>query len=188
MAKGVVLVASFADYSRPVITEFKAVIDALADPVDSTFVAEFQKSTITQPMPGLSLDSVVAESRKLPAHVWKGVAAGWKVSDFRKALLAYTKPALIVWGDKDAYCPLTDQYALRKALKGSTLAVYNGIGHALHWEVPERFQKTWCGLCNPCPQLQKATDMCKLLWRIIDYFCYPDPELQKLKNDLRSSQ
>jgi non-heme chloroperoxidase len=139
MAKAVVLVASLAAYDKPVITEFKKMIDDLKDPVDSAFVTEFQKSTILRPTPGMSLDTIVAESRKLPVHVWKGVAVGWKVSDFRKALPAYTKPALIVWGDKDSYCSLEDQETLRKALKKSTLKIYEDVGHALHWEVPERF-------------------------------------------------
>jgi non-heme chloroperoxidase len=139
LTKAVVLVSSFADYHAPVVAEFKTVVDALSDPVDSIFITEFQKSTILKPTPGLSLDSIVNESRKLPAKVWKGVAAGWKLSDFRKQLPAFRKPSLILWGDKDLFCPRKDQDELRSLLKASTLLVYEGVGHALHWEEPKRF-------------------------------------------------
>ena len=141
MTKALVLAGSFADYSSPAVTEFKMVVHGLSDPVDSTFIAEFQKSTILKPTPGLSLDSIIAESRKLPAKVWKGVAAGWKVSDFRKQLAAFGKPSLIIWGNKDLFCPFKDQDELHGLLKASQLVIYEDVGHALHWEEPERFAK-----------------------------------------------
>ena len=48
-------------------------------------------------------------------------------------------PTLIVWGDRDALSPRRDQDALLTTISGSRLVVYEGAGHALHWEQPERF-------------------------------------------------
>lgn len=48
-------------------------------------------------------------------------------------------PTLLVWGDRDAFCFRSDQEALLKAIPGSQLVVYEGAGHGLHWEEPERF-------------------------------------------------
>ncbi|MDX2046885.1 MAG: alpha/beta hydrolase [Chitinophagaceae bacterium] len=139
LTRALVLVASFSDFKKPLIEEFKKTIDELIDPIDSVFIAEFQKSTIVKPIDNAVLNGFINESLKVPAHVWKGVAAGWGTSDFSKALKSFHKPALIMWGDKDAYSPREDQYVLNSSLKNSRLLVYEGIGHALHWEEPERF-------------------------------------------------
>jgi non-heme chloroperoxidase len=137
--KALVLVGSFAHYNKPIVSEFKKMIDDLKDPVDSVFVTEFQKSTIVKPIADEMLNGFINESRKLPAHVWQGVAAGWKTANYIGGLQSFDKPALIIWGDKDAYCPEEDQELLNKTLKKSKLLVYEGIGHAVHWEDPERF-------------------------------------------------
>lgn len=140
LIRGIVLVASFAVYSnKPMITEFKTVIDQLKDPIDSTFAADFQNSTIVKPIPEYMLQQFIQETQKVPAHVWKGVAAGWDKSEVADKLRHYNKPALIVWGDKDAYCPEADQQLLKNAMEHSNLLVYRGTGHAVHWEEPVRF-------------------------------------------------
>jgi non-heme chloroperoxidase len=141
LVKALVAIASFVDYNKPAVSEFKAVIDQLKDPVDSIFVAEFQKSTIVQPVPETMLMKFIAESRKVPAYVWQGVAAGWTKSEFAGILKQFNRPSLIIWGDKDVFCPRADQELLQKAIKNSRLLVYEGTGHAVHWEEPERFAK-----------------------------------------------
>ncbi len=44
----------------------------------------------------------------------------------------------IVWGDRDAFVPREDQARLAAAIPDSRLVVYEGAGHAVHWEQPER--------------------------------------------------
>jgi len=139
LTKALVLVASFAGFDKPMMHEFKKVIDELNDPVDSSFIAEFQKSTLTRPISPELLQSFINESLKVPAHVWKGVAAGWSEAGYLKALQVFDKPVLIIWGDKDAFCPNEDQLMLNKALRNSKLLVYEGTGHANQWEEPVRF-------------------------------------------------
>jgi non-heme chloroperoxidase len=46
-------------------------VRALEDPVPPEFVRDFQESTIYQPVPQEFLDTVVSESLKLPARVWR---------------------------------------------------------------------------------------------------------------------
>src|SRR3712207_5116196 len=46
-------------------------VQALEDPVPPEFVREFQESTVYQPVPEEFLDTVVSESLKLPARVWR---------------------------------------------------------------------------------------------------------------------
>jgi pimeloyl-ACP methyl ester carboxylesterase len=52
---------------------------------------------------------------------------------------SYPGPTLIVWGDLDAFTLRADQDTLVKAFAHATLLAYEGIGHAVHWEVPARF-------------------------------------------------
>jgi steroid delta-isomerase-like uncharacterized protein len=47
-------------------------------------------------------------------------------------------PTLIVWGDRDAILPRSDQESLAAAITGSRLVVYPGAGHAFYWEEPGR--------------------------------------------------
>ena len=139
LTRALVIVGSFAGFDKPVIHDFKKVIDGLSDPVDSLFIVEFQKSTLTRPVNEDRFQAIVDESLKVPAHVWKGVSAGWASAGYLQALRRFDKPVLIIWGDKDAYCPKEDQVLLNNALSNSTLLVYEGTGHANHWEEPERF-------------------------------------------------
>lgn len=148
LTKGIVLVGSFADYNKPEIKEFKTVIEQLKDPIDSVFAADFQKSTIIKPVSEAMLAQAIQESLKVPAYVWKGVAAGWEKSGFVNKLRQFNKPALIVWGDKDLYCSRADQDLLKNAIKNSNLLVYEGTGHALHWEEPVRFANDLLNFIN----------------------------------------
>jgi non-heme chloroperoxidase len=138
---GVVLMGSFATLreNRGVLHLWDSAISTLTDPVDRSFVCEFQESTLARSVPQPFFETVVQESLKVPARVWKATFEGFLQDDFSKELEKIKAPALIVWGDQDAFCPRTDQDMLARAIAGSQLVVYSGAGHALHWEEPERF-------------------------------------------------
>jgi non-heme chloroperoxidase len=108
--------------------------------VDSSFARQFQESTIVKPVDKTYVDTLVAESCKVPTHVWKAaftttIMATNYVDDLKKI----TQPVLIVWGDKDVICVRHDQDLFTSNIKQAKLVVYNGTGHSLHWEEPARF-------------------------------------------------
>jgi pimeloyl-ACP methyl ester carboxylesterase len=140
-ARGLVLAGSFATYrGNPALVDFwQSTVATLTDPIDPGFVREFQESTLARPISQAFLDSVVRESLKVPAPVWRAAFAGFFEDDVAGELGKIVAPTLIVWGDLDALCPRRDQDALLAAIAGSRLQVYEGAGHALHWEEPERF-------------------------------------------------
>jgi rifampin ADP-ribosylating transferase len=72
----------------------------------------------------------------MPAHAWRGVVEGFAQFDPRAAASRSRAPAIIIWGEKDAYCPREDQLQLRDALCSSRLFTLANIGHAVHWERP----------------------------------------------------
>jgi non-heme chloroperoxidase len=138
--RGIVLMASFTTLrGNPQLAELSDAISNLTDPVDPGFVREFQMSTLAQPVARAFLDTVVQESLKLPARVWRAVLKGLMEADFSRDLGRITAPTLIVWGDRDTLFPRSDQDILAAAIPGSRLVVYPGAGHALHWEDPRRF-------------------------------------------------
>ncbi len=139
---GLVLVGSFLASWRgsPGAVElWDSVVSTLTDPIDAVFVREFQESTLARPVPPAFLDTVVRESLKVPARVWRATFEGFLEADFSAQLGEIKAPTLIVWGDRDAICSRSDQEALAAVIAGSRLVVYPGAGHALHWEEPDRF-------------------------------------------------
>ena len=139
---GLVLAGSFfASWrgSPAVVDLWDSVISTLTDPVDPAFVREFQESTLARPVPPAFLDTIVRESLKVPARVWRAVFASFLEADFSAQLGEIKVPTLIVWGDRDAICPRSEQEALAAAIAEAQLVVYADAGHALHWEEPERF-------------------------------------------------
>lgn len=139
--RGLVLAASFASFrDNPVVTDFwQTSIVSLADPVDPALAREFQQSTLARPVPAAFVDAVVRESLKVPARVWRAAFEGMLADDGACAFERITAPTLIVWGDRDAFVPRADPLRLHAGIAGSRLVVYPDTGHALHWEMPERF-------------------------------------------------
>jgi pimeloyl-ACP methyl ester carboxylesterase len=157
MAKALVLVGAFASFTTNAgIAELRSIVDRIEDPVDSGFVYEFQKSTLFKPIPPQALQTYVNESKKLPARVWKAVATEALSVDYSKALENLSMPTLIMWGDKDIFCPESDQYILAKAIRKSTLLLHEGVGHAIHWEDPERFTSNLLSFINTIEENRKA--------------------------------
>lgn len=136
---GLALLGSFFRFgANPAVAELRAVVAALTDPVDRTFALEFQKSTLVRDIPPEYLETVVQESLKLPARVWQAVADELLVTENAGHLRWIEAPTLVLWGDRDAYCPRSDQDALVSAIPAARLLVHEGAGHALHWEDPRR--------------------------------------------------
>jgi pimeloyl-ACP methyl ester carboxylesterase len=90
-------------------------------------------------VPPAFLDTVVQESLKVPARVWRAAFAGFFEDDFAGELGKITAPTLLLWGDRDGLSRHADQGTLVASIPGARLAVYEGAGHALHWEEPGRF-------------------------------------------------
>ncbi len=110
------------------------VVVRLTDPVDPTFVREFQESCVWRPVPPEFMDLVVHESLKLPAAVWRGALAG---------LMAYepceeriTCPALVLGGDKDAVFSVSEMTAVADRIPGGRVRILESIGHTPQWEDP----------------------------------------------------
>ena len=122
------------------INELVEEVRALEDPVPPEFVRGFQESTVHRPVPQEFLDTVVSESLKLPARVWRDYLEQAVFSidyDYVRELREIEAPTLILWGEQDPLFPREEQERLAAAIPDATLKVYPDTGHAVHWDRPE---------------------------------------------------
>jgi len=65
--------------------------------------------------------------------------SGQAVSALGRLYRAAHLPTLIVWGAEDPFIPVSHAVAAHKAIPGSRLEIFEGVGHYPHCEAPERF-------------------------------------------------
>jgi non-heme chloroperoxidase len=120
------------------VLEFQAAVHALQDPVPADFVREFQAAAAQVPLPEAFLERLVAESRKLPARVWRDALDGLVAFDDTRGLGRIAAPTLLLWGDRDVLVSRQEQERLAAAIPDARLLSYPETGHSPHWERPER--------------------------------------------------
>ena len=138
--RGLVLLGSPAALSNKpgVLDLWNSTVSKLHDPIDEAFVRAFQQGTLARPVPPAFLEAMVQDNLKAPARVWKATFEGLLDDDSLAELHKIKAPTLVIWGDRDAIIPRSDQEVLTGAIAGSRLVVYAGAGHTLYWEEPER--------------------------------------------------
>ena len=114
------------------------VIVAMQDPIDPTFVREFQHSTLARPVPAAFFEDVVAQSRKMPARVWQSTLRALLDEDRSGELARVAVPTTIVWGDQDAFSGRAEQQRMAREIPQARLIVHAGTGHSPQWEEPAR--------------------------------------------------
>jgi len=112
------------------IASFTAPPDAGSD-----FLAAFQSNP--GPVDPAFVATAIAESTRLPLHVWHGVLDAITDQDSAAVAASIRVPTLILWGDKDPFFGAEHQAALRAAMPHARFRTFEGIGHNPHWERPE---------------------------------------------------
>jgi non-heme chloroperoxidase len=135
---GLVIVGSSPSFANPAVEGLLSAVKDLSDPIDRDFAHEFQASTVHKPIAAGQLDRYVDASMKVPARVWNDVLTQLLTVDLRPDLRTIKARTLILWGDKDSISTRADQAALFQEIPNATLKVYEGVGHAVHWEAPDR--------------------------------------------------
>jgi non-heme chloroperoxidase len=133
----VVLIASSLTFRNDDTTALQTEVQALDDPVPEEFARAFQESTMDGGVPADFFDQVVAESLKVPAHVWRGTLDGLLDSNDEAQLASIHAPVLVIWGEHDPYFGRAQQDRLVAAIPGARLLVYPDTAHNPHWEHPE---------------------------------------------------
>lgn len=140
LTKGIVIVSSAASLkNNPGMPEFYKQVQSLADPMEKSFMDEFQKATLAKPIDRSYYNVLVTEGMKVPVSVFKEALRGLMEIDYTHDLKYIESPVLILWGRKDSFFTVDNQEQLVKEIKHSKFLFYENTGHALHWEEPARF-------------------------------------------------
>ena len=152
---GLVLAGVFGQPQRdnPALVELAEELGSIADPIARELAHEFQASTTAIPLAPDQLDVFVDESLKVPARVWREAFTGFPRVDYSAELSGVNVPSLLVYGDQDELIPRTEQDLLLETLPDARIEVYEGIGHAMHWEQPERFAADVAAFSRYCAGL-----------------------------------
>lgn len=136
-----VLIGSAPTVRNEVVLGLQKDVNALKDPVSLDFIREFQYGTVYRKPPDEFMNRIIAESRKLPARVWREVMTGMLAADSKSQLGKIKTPTLILWGDKESIFQRQEQNELAAAIPNSVFKVYTGVGHCPNWENPEQVVK-----------------------------------------------
>ncbi len=131
-----VLMASAPLPTNSGVRELRSAVNELTDPIDAAFARGFQESTVLKPVPAVFMNEAIDGSLSVPARVWKAALAG---------MMAYVPagapacPTLVLGGASDSVFSRKEQEDLAASIPGARIDIVEGIGHALHWEDPQRF-------------------------------------------------
>jgi len=116
-------------------------------PMEAGFARDFQSSTVSGAVPAAYLEKMFEQAMRAAPQMWQQT----EVFDAATAagLAKLTTPVLLLWGDKDSMLQRADQDALLKVIPKARLIVYEGAGHAPHWEQPERVARDIVAFTQP---------------------------------------
>ena len=142
LTKGLVIIDSDPIFrNNPGMPEFLQEVSKLEGAIDRKFMDDFQKATLANPIDSTYFNLLVDEGIKVPSSVFKAALEGLMQVDFTEQLKQINAPAVIFWGNKDAFCTFKGQEILVNNIKNSRLIIYGNTGHALHWEEPKKFSE-----------------------------------------------
>lgn len=127
-------------------------VEALTDPVDPVWVrASLDWFPRFHEVPRWYVDDRVRDGASMPAHVWRDALAGLTSAIPPTRVGAIRVPTLIVWGGLDELLAASDAQGLLADIVGSRLVVYEGTGHLVLWEMPERLARDVAGFVDSLP-------------------------------------
>jgi len=143
-----VLAGSAATARNDEVFSLMAAVETQLDPISRDFVREFQMSTLYREVPESFLETVIAESMKMPVRQWKAVLAAMLREDWSRQLATIRCPTLILWGVQDRIFKGEDQDLLMRRIPLAAMNVYSGVGHSIQWESPEDFARDVTNFCD----------------------------------------
>ncbi|WP_169792042.1 alpha/beta fold hydrolase [Jiangella muralis] len=137
--RGLVLIGTPGDLRRPLPAAFAGLLASLPDPLTRADAdALIGAIPLHTRVPAAFLDDQLAAALTIPGRVWRAVADGLvgAVPPIRRGPIAV--PTLILWGTEEDVLPAGQGRELAAAIEGSRLVTYEGTGHLVLWERPER--------------------------------------------------
>jgi pimeloyl-ACP methyl ester carboxylesterase len=148
MVARLVIVSSWAKCDAYAKTIFQHFAKARAALSRSDFMQLLQLWIFTPPYYGAHLDDMLqgqadadADQNPQPQHGFEAQCEACASHDTLGRLGEIAAPALIAAGDADIFTPLPFSRRLHRGITGSRLQIFEGLGHAHHWEALDEFNE-----------------------------------------------
>lgn len=119
-----------------VLRAVEEIVAPLDDPIPHEFVVEFQSGTAPNPISDAFIDTIVTESEKVPARVWRDALAGLLAADHTAEIGMIQAHTLVIWGDDDEIFPINDQEDLAAGIPFLETVTYPNLNHSPNWQRP----------------------------------------------------
>lgn len=137
--RGLVLVGSPSNLHRSLPEGFLDFLSTFHDPVMREDLDALNGALpLHNPVPDSYVEDQMTAALTIPRHVWRAVIDGLVAADPPITQGSITAPTLILWGGEEDVLPAGQAAELRAAIEDSRVVTYDGVGHLVLWERPER--------------------------------------------------
>ncbi len=137
--RGLVLVGAPSDLRRSPPVELTDLLTSFHDPVTRHDVQQVNRALpLHSPVPDPFLEEQLTAALTIPKHVWRAVFEGLFAVEPPTLRGTIDVPTLILWGAEEDVLPAEQAADLAAAIAGSRLVTYDGTGHLVLWEQPDR--------------------------------------------------
>lgn len=136
---GLVLIGSPSNLHQSLPEGFADFLSSFHDPVTREDLDALNGALpLHHPVPGSFVEDQMSASLTIPRHVWRAAIDGLVAADPPITQGSIAVPTLILWGGEEDVLPAGQASELQAAIEGSRVVTYEGVGHLVLWEQPER--------------------------------------------------
>jgi len=140
--RGMALVGSPSNLQGPLPPAFSESLSSFHDPVTRADVDALQGALpLHSPVPGSFVEDQMRAALSIPRHSWLASVDGLvrAVPPIDRGRIGVR--TLILWGGEEDVLPISQAGELLAAIEDSQIVVYEGTGHLVLWEQPQRVAK-----------------------------------------------
>lgn len=140
--RGMALVGSPSNLQGPLPPAFSESLSSFHDPVTRADVDALQGALpLHSPVPGSFFEDQMRAALSIPRHSWLASVDGLvrAVPPIDRGRIGVR--TLILWGGEEDVLPISQAGELLAAIEDSQIVVYEGTGHLVLWEQPQRVAK-----------------------------------------------
>ena len=137
--RGLVLVGSPSNLHQSLPEGFADFLSTFHDPVTREDLDALNGALpLHNPVPDSFVEDQMTAALTIPKHVWSATIDGLVAADPPITQGSIRVPTLILWGGEEDVLPAGQASELHAAIEGSRVVTYEGVGHLVLWERPER--------------------------------------------------
>lgn len=137
--RGLVLIGAPSNLQQPWPVSFVDLLSSFDDPVTRDDMHALNRALpVHTPIPNAFLEDQMTAALTIPKRVWRAAIEGLLAAAPPIQRGPIKVPTLILWGAEEDVLPADQADELAAAIEGSRVVTYEGTGHLVLWEQPER--------------------------------------------------